>query len=132
MEQSVILFDGICNLCCGWVSFLIKQDRKELFLFAPLQSERAEKLLKPFGVDAKEAKTIFYIKDKHCLCESEAVLLILYDLGGIWKLTTVFLLIPKFIRDFIYRLIVSGRYKLFGKKTTCMLSIPKNEKRFLF
>lgn len=130
-EPHIIIFDGICNLCCGWVQFLIREDKKEFFKFASLQSECAEGVLKPFGIVAKNSDTLIYIRGENCLQESTAVLEILTDLGGIWKLFGVFKLIPKTIRDQFYRIIASLRYKVFGKRENCIIPTTNIQKRFL-
>ena len=130
-QQAVILFDGVCNFCCAWVLFLIKRDKKELFLFASLQSEVAEQLLKPFGVSNTELNTVIYIKNNTCLQQSTAALEILTDLGGIWRLWGIFKLIPEAVRNVFYRFIAGTRYKVFGKKDRCMVPSSKIRKRFL-
>ncbi len=131
-STSLILFDGVCNLCCGWVQFLIKVDKNERFKFATLQSEAAKRVLAAYGLVYESPETVIYLRGNHYFYRSTAVLEILYDIGGVWKIVFLFRLIPRFIRDYIYRFIASRRYKLFGKKTACMLATPQNEKRFLF
>ncbi|HET7734203.1 MAG TPA: DCC1-like thiol-disulfide oxidoreductase family protein [Paludibacter sp.] len=130
-EQRVILFDGVCNLCCYWVHFLIRNDKKELFLFAQLQSGSAKRILESLGLNSNDFETVVYIKNNICLQKSSAVLEILTDLGGVWKIVGVFKLIPNVIRDFIYRFIANIRYKVFGKRESCMLPSTKIQKRFL-
>lgn len=132
MNQSpVILFDGVCNLCCEWTRFLIWKDKKMLFKFASIQSEIGERLLNSAGLNNKELKTIIYLKDNQVYLASAAVLEILNDLGGIWKMFNLFQLIPKAVRDRIYLFIAEKRYRIFGKRTSCLLPTPENQKRFL-
>lgn len=130
-ESRVILFDGVCNLCCSWVHFLIRNDKKELFMFAQIQSESAKRVLKSFGLNANDIETVIYIKNNNCLQKSSAVLEILVDLGGWWKLFGVFKLIPKEIRDLLYNFIANVRYKVFGKRESCLMPSSKIQKRFL-
>ena len=130
-QQAVILFDGVCNFCCAWVLFLIKRDKKELFVFASLQSEVAEQLLKPFGVSNTELNTVIYIKNNTCLQQSTAALEILTDLGGVWRLCGVFKFIPLTMRNSFYQYIAGIRYKVFGKKDRCLVPSSKIRKRFL-
>lgn len=132
MNQSpVILFDGVCNLCCEWTRFLIWKDKKMLFKFASIQSEAGERLLNSAGLNNKELKTIIYLKNNQVYLASAAVLEILNDLGGIWKMSNLFQLIPKAVRDRIYLIIAERRYRIFGKRSSCLLPTPENQKRFL-
>jgi len=130
-ESPVILFDGICNLCCGWVQFLIQQDKKMKFRFSSIQSESGERLLLSVGLDNNTLKTIVYIKPNEFFIESSAVLEILRELGGVWILSGIFRLIPASIRDRFYRFISKKRYKIFGKRSSCFIPSPENNKRFL-
>lgn len=132
MNQSrIILFDGICNLCCSWVQFVIKHDSKAKFRFASIQSKSGRKLLETFEIAYESPETIIFIKDNHCLVESDAVLSILRELDGIWSAFYGFILIPKSIRNFIYRFVAKRRYRLFGKRSTCLLPNDKHQKRFI-
>ncbi len=131
-STSLILFDGVCNLCCGWVQFLIRVDKNERFKFAALQSDAAKRALTGLGLVSESPPTVVYLRGNHYFYASTAVLEILHDIGGVWKIVFLFRLIPRCIRDYVYRFIASRRYEIFGKKTSCMLSIPENEKRFLF
>ena len=132
MTQSpVILFDGVCNLCCGWVQFLIRHDKKSKFRFASIQSAIGQSMLNSVGISNKILESVVYLKGSVYFRESSAVLEILNDIGGIWKLFSVFKLIPKPIRDGIYRFIARKRNRYFGKRTTCYLPTPENQKRFL-
>lgn len=129
--MNIILFDGICNLCNSMVLFIIKRDGSAVFRFASQQSETGQRLLQRFHLPAHKMDTLFYIRGERCLQKSTAVLFILYDLGGIWKLFYVFKFIPTCIRDTIYQVIAHSRYKLFGKKTICMTPSPEIKSRFI-
>lgn len=130
-QPPVILFDGICNLCCGWVQFLIRKDKDEKFLFASIQSESGIKLLHSVGLSNRMMESVVYVKSNQSFRESTAVLEILKELGGIWKIFLVLKIIPKTIRDKIYRFISKKRYHIFGTRNTCYLPTPENKKRFL-
>jgi len=134
-QSSLILFDGVCNLCCGWIRFLIRRDKKAVFTFVPLQTDMGKRLLETVDLKAENLttsniNTIVYIKNNQAFIESEAVLEILTNLGGIWRIFGVLRLIPRSLRDKIYRYIASKRYSLFGKRTSCFLPTPEDEKRF--
>jgi len=130
-KLPVILFDGICNLCCGWVQFLIRRDKKALFRFASIQSEAGKHLLASAGLNPAQAETIVYVRNKEVYIESTAILEILNDLGGMWRISKVFKLIPKAVRNSTYRFIARNRYRIFGTRSSCLMPAPGNEKRFL-
>lgn len=129
--SAVILFDGICNFCDSSVNFIIKRDRAGYFKFAPLQSAVAEKLLAENGIDKAETDSIVLIENQNAYTYSTAALRIARKLGGIWSLPYVFIVLPKFIRDFFYKLFAKYRYKMFGKKDECMIPTPEIRERFL-
>ena len=93
MNQPVILFDGICNLCCGWVQFLIRVDKKMTFRFSGLQSTYGKNLVNSRGLITDQLETIIYIKGNQLFKESDAILEILKDLGGIWSVFGIFRII---------------------------------------
>lgn len=131
IQPPLIIFDGICNLCSGGVLFLIRMDKKSKFQFASLQSEAAKSILLNQGMPVDKTETILYIKNEQLYDQSTAVLEILKDLGGIGKAAVVFQLIPKRMRDAVYRFIANRRYRIFGKRSSCLMPSPGLEKRFL-
>ncbi|MDP4238345.1 MAG: DCC1-like thiol-disulfide oxidoreductase family protein [Bacteroidota bacterium] len=132
MAQSpVIIFDGVCNLCCGWVQFLMRKDKRMKFKLVAIQSNRGQHLLQSVGLHNRDLETVIYLKGSQYFRESSAVLEILEDLGGMWKAVRLLRLIPRSVRDAIYRYFAKRRYRLFGKRSTCLLPTPENQKRFL-
>ena len=130
-QPPVILFDGICNLCCGWVQFLIRKDKKMKFKFASIHSEKGQRMLHSIGKGNYGMETVIYLKGNQCFQKSSAVLEILSDLGGVWRLSGILKLIPKPILDEMYQYIAKKRYRYFGKRTSCFFPDPENQKRFL-
>ena len=102
-----------------------------IFKFASLQSDTGQKLFELNGLSGNYMETVVYLRDNQVFQESSAILEILRDLGGIWKVLIIISLIPNSIRDRIYRFIAKRRYSIFGKRETCLLPTPENNKRFL-
>lgn len=120
-EKNILLFDGVCNLCNAMVRFTIKRDTAHKFNFAALQSEPAKKLIRKYGIEGHDIDSVVLIcGDKHYI-KSSAALYVMKELGGIWKLMFVFIYLPRPIRDFVYDLIAKTRYKVFGRRDTCMV-----------
>lgn len=130
MNKSVILFDGVCNLCNAFVKWIIRHDRKDRFVFASLQSANASILLKD-TLGLKDTKTIVLIENGKKYIRSTAALRILKGIGRQWSFFYVFILVPPFIRDILYELIAKNRYRWFGKNDTCMLPTGESQNKFL-
>lgn len=127
----VILFDGVCNLCNGLVQFTINRDTKNIFSFGSLQSNGGQEILRSKGLPLDDFDSFVYVRDNEVFVKSTGALEVLKDLGGMWKLLYVFIVIPHPIRDYVYSLIASHRYSFFGKKESCMLPTPDLQSRFL-
>jgi len=130
-EKPIILFDGVCNFCNGSVNFLIRQDKKNVFRFAALQSQTAQKLLAQYKKQKKGFESFVLMQDGKAYEKSSAALKVLKKLPWYWKWAQVFWIVPKFIRDGVYDVIARNRYKWFGKKEECMIPTPDVRNRFL-
>ena len=130
-NQSIILFDGVCNFCNSAVNFTLKRNSKADIFFAPLQSEAGQKLLAQFHLPIDSLESFVFIENDKPYNRSTAVLKVCRHLRGLWPLCYGFIIVPKFIRDGIYNWIAKNRYKWFGKKETCMIPTPEVKTRFL-
>src|SRR5665213_1878003 len=119
MHHSIILFDGVCNLCNWSVQFVIRHDPNKEFLFASLQSDKAKKLLAEYTIDTNEINSFILLENGKIYTRSTGALRVLKQLKGWSVLFYCFILVPKFIRDGVYNLIAKKRYKLFGRKDEC-------------
>jgi predicted DCC family thiol-disulfide oxidoreductase YuxK len=128
-KQKVIFFDGVCGLCNGFVDFILTVDKQQVFLFSPLQSEFARKNL-PEKMTT-DLKSVVYLRDGKQYSKSEAVLKIMSDVGGIWKLSLLGKILPEVMRNKAYDMVAENRYKLFGKKETCRLPSAEERSRFI-
>lgn len=133
MERNhpIVLFDGVCNLCSGSVQFILKRDPEGRFRFASLQSEAGRSLMTEHELDPDALSSVVVIEDGRAYQESSAALRIARHLPGAWKLLRVFVVIPRPIRDAVYRLIARNRYRWFGKTEACWLPTPELRARFL-
>ena len=129
-NKSVILFDGVCNLCNNSIQFIIKRDKKQRFLYASLQSDAAQSILLQFQSKNSDFDSIVLIENKKMYQKSTAILKIIKHLPSFWKLNYAFIIVPKFIRDSVYTWLAKNRYKWFGKRETCM--VPTKELKILF
>ena len=129
--HSIILFDGVCNLCNGAVNFVIKRDPGNVFKFAPLQEKQGALLLKTHAIDIQKLDSIVLIENENVYTKSSAALRIARKMSNLWPLFFVLLIIPSFIRDGVYDFIAKNRYKWFGKKEQCMIPTLGLKEKFL-
>ena len=130
-ETNILLFDGVCNLCNSIVQFTIKRDPKGKFKFASLQSKSGQALLKKFDLPTDDFASFVLIKGDNYFLKSSAGLHVLKELGGVWKLFYISIIFPRPLRDFIYNIIAKTRYRIFGKRDTCMVPTQDIKIRFL-
>ena len=130
-ETPLVIFDGVCNFCNYWVNFAAKRDRKKRLLFSPFQGKTASKILLDYNINPTTITSVILIDNGKAYSQSSAAIRICKYLDGGWKLFYILLIIPKFIRDFLYNIIARNRYKWFGKKETCMIPTPALKERFL-
>lgn len=132
METSkIILFDGVCNLCNSSVQKVIKNDSKNIFKFASLQSDFGQRFLNENQLNSEEFDSIILIDGDKFYTSSDAALRIGKELKGIYKISSLLLLIPKFIRDGVYRIISKNRYRWFGKQNTCWIPTKELQDKFI-
>jgi predicted DCC family thiol-disulfide oxidoreductase YuxK len=141
--DSLVLFDGKCNLCNGAVQFMIDHERAPNMKFAPLQSDLAsERLVAAMGEEPARAliqgatgsgdpDTIVVIEDGKAYTHSTAALRIASHLKAPWRWAFVFYVVPRFIRDVVYRWIARNRYRWFGKSESCRVPTPELRARFV-
>lgn len=131
LPQSIILFDGVCNLCNAAVQFVIRRDPSNQFLFASLQSEEGTKIAGGYNLPVNDMNSFILIENGKAYDRSTAALRVAGKLKGLWRFFYVFIIVPKFLRDGIYQLIANHRYQWFGKKDECMVPTPELKAKFL-
>ena len=129
-SPPVVLFDGVCKLCNGSVNFILRSDRKGRLKLATLQSDYGRSVLKEHGKNPDMLDSMMLLESDRLTVKSTAVIRISKYLDGAWPLCMIALVIPLFIRDFLYDIIAKNRYKWFGKYDTCRLPDPELEDRF--
>ncbi|GAA4497540.1 thiol-disulfide oxidoreductase DCC family protein [Hymenobacter ginsengisoli] len=134
--SATILFDGVCNLCNGFVQFVIRHDARGRFRFAALQSELGQALLAAHGQPPTAASpagpdSVILLEGGQLYSHSTAVLRIARQLDGPWRLAAVGRLLPQRWRDAAYRLVARHRYGWFGRQESCLVPTPELRARFL-
>jgi predicted DCC family thiol-disulfide oxidoreductase YuxK len=130
LPNDLILFDGDCVLCSGWINFVMRRDPAARFRFAAIQTPYGRRLAERFGIDQDYPETNAAVMDGHAYFKSDSTLAVLIDLPG-WRWTRIAFLVPKRVRDFLYDVIARNRYRLFGRRDTCFSPTPDIVDRFL-
>lgn len=131
IKQPLILFDGYCNLCSSSVQFIIKRDKKKQYFFASLQSDLGKQIIQHFQLDFSKTESVLLYNNNKLYSQSTAALLIAKNLSDFWPIFYSFIIIPPFIRNFIYQIIAKNRYHWFGQKEACWIPSKELLTRFL-
>ncbi len=129
-DKHIVFFDGDCGVCNFWVQWILERDKKDRFMFASLQSDFGQQFLSERGLNTKVFNTMYLWKpQQYYLEKSRAVLKIADMLGGIYKLSAIGKIMPKFLSDKVYDKVSENRMKLANQK--CYLPTPKERKKFI-
>jgi predicted DCC family thiol-disulfide oxidoreductase YuxK len=131
VKKPVLLFDGYCNLCSSSVVFVIKREKRDFFRFASLQSEFAENILKKLDVQDDIPDSLVLVEGSNLYFRSTAALRVAKKLKFPWYLFFVFIVVPPFMRDWVYDFIARQRYRWFGKKQQCFIPEKDVQHKFL-
>src|SRR5580692_5601336 len=141
MSHPILLYDGVCGLCNGFVQFVLRRDAAGMFRFAALQSPLAARILARHGLDARDLGSLYVVvnpeqADEILLPRSDAVIFTLRQLGGatraFWRMTGFLLqLVPRPLRDWGYGVVARRRYRIFGRYDRCPLPTEDTRSRFL-
>lgn len=133
--HAVIVFDGVCVLCNGWVRFLLRHDRRKRYRFAAMQGDAGRRLLADNGLDPDDPMSFLLIEYDHGASPristgTDAMRRVLVGLGGAWRLAAAIALLPRGLRDPLYRLVARNRYRWFGRRDACL--VPGHEQAWRF
>lgn len=130
-KMNIIVFDGVCNFCNRVVRIIIRHDPTAQIHFTAQQSEAGEKLMNEISIK-ENSNSVLFVKDGLVYYKTDAVIEIAKLLTGWPRILQYSIIVPRFIRNFIYELVAANRYRLFGKQDQCMVPKEKDRGRFLF
>ena len=130
-NKQIIFFDGVCNFCNFWVNFVLKRDKKDIFRFAALQSDKAKEFNNKINLDFSNPDTFILFVDGKFYTKSTAALKVCKELKSPIRLLYPLIITPKFLRDFIYDIVAKNRYKIFGKREICRIPTEAEKSKFL-
>ncbi|HBQ15574.1 MAG: DCC1-like thiol-disulfide oxidoreductase family protein [Sandaracinaceae bacterium] len=129
--ESALLFDAECVVCSGWVHFVLRWDRAGALRIGAVQSEAGRALLEYAGLDPDDVDTMLLIERGVPYAKSSAFLRAVRFFRFPMNLLSVGLIVPRFLRDWLYDRVAKNRYSLFGKKELCLIPAPEERARFL-
>ena len=129
MKMKILFFDGYCSLCNGLVDWAMHQDKHARVRFASLQGETAKAVIP--NNNMMDTNTVVYWSDGKSYERSTAILHLLADIGGVWAMSSVFFLVPRFLRDLMYRWVALNRYRFFKRRDTCRVPTLQEKERLL-
>ena len=136
-SNPIVLYDGVCGLCNRLVQFVLKNDRKDVFRFASLQSRLAEEILVRHSLRSESLETVYVVLDygfaeERLLSRLRAVVYVLQQLGGpLAYVSAILRVLPAPAQKFLYGLVARSRYRVFGKYETCPLPDSDSRSKFL-
>lgn len=130
-EGPIILFDAMCVLCSANAAFVLRHDGSGRFRLASMQGDVGAALYRQFGIDPANPDSLIVVDNGHALRDSDAVLAIWAGLSRPWNALSLFRIVPRWLRDPVYRWVARHRYRLFGKRSTCWLPTPEQARRIL-
>jgi predicted DCC family thiol-disulfide oxidoreductase YuxK len=129
---AVVVFDGVCVLCNGWIRFLLRRDREHRYHFAAMQTPAGRALLERHGLDPDDPVSLLLVDGQGAWTDTDAIARVLAGLGAPWRLLSwLITLVPRFVRDPAYRTVARHRYRWFGRHANCYLPSPEERDRFL-
>jgi predicted DCC family thiol-disulfide oxidoreductase YuxK len=128
--MTIVYFDGLCNVCNRFIDFLIRRDRRRVMKYAPLQGSTARSHL-PAHLVTDLSTMAFEAGDGRIYTDSSAAIRAIAALGGVWTTMYACLVVPRFVRDGVYRWVANHRYLFAGRRETCRLPTPAEREQFL-
>lgn len=130
-DRPLIVFDGICALCSGFVRFVLRRDPQGQFRFASAQSALGTALYRHYGLNTENWESNLLIANGQLFLRSEAAIEIVSRFGGLWQLLRIMRIIPRAWRDRLYDMVATNRYRWFGQDAYCAVPDPALADRFL-
>lgn len=129
--SPVIVFDAMCVLCSANAAFVLRHDRAGRFRLASMQGEAGAALYRRFGIDPANPETMIVVDGDRALRDSDAVLTIWAGLDRPWNALAVLRIVPRWVRDPVYRWVARHRYRLFGRRSACWIPTTEQSRRIL-
>ena len=130
-DETLVVFDGECVLCSANARFVLGHDRHLRFRVTAAQGPLGDALYRHFGLARDDYETLLVLEKGRLLTESDAAIAIAEGLGWPWRAAAIARLVPRSLRDRLYRLVARNRFRLFGRRSSCWIPAPRYRDRVL-
>lgn len=130
-DRPIIVFDGYCALCSGWVNFVLKHDKAASYRLLSAQSELGQAIYIHYGMDSRDFESNILMSEGLVWFKSEGSIRMAEGLGFPWRMVAILRVLPLAWRDALYSFIARHRFTWFGRRNTCYLPAAEYQKRFL-
>ena len=130
-SRPLIVFDGVCVFCSGFVRTVVRLDRKKRFRFATAQSPLGEALFRKHGLRTDSYDTSLTLVDNEAFTQLDGFIAVMAELGWPWRAAKALLVLPRPLRDRIYDRVAKNRYALFGRKDSCEMPSAELRERLI-
>ena len=131
MDPAIILFDGTCAFCEGTVKFIARRDPAGVFRFGTSQSAPGTALLAAHGLTRAMTRSLVLIDGGRVYLRSDATLRIARRLPWPWSMAGALLVVPRPLRDGVYRVVAAVRHRLAGRSNACEIPPPEIRARMI-
>lgn len=125
------VMDASCGLCARGAAWIARNDAEEKFRIVPVQSELGAALLRHYGLDPEDPLSWLYIENGYAHTSLDAIVRAGKALGGVWKILSIFNVLPRGVQDYLYGSVARNRYKFFGRQSFCDMPDPRIQSRLL-
>lgn len=129
--HPIVIFDGACVMCSGFVRFLLRRDRAKRLRFLAAQTPLGQAIYKHFGLQSGDFDTYVLLENGVARVKSDAALRLFALLGLPWSLLCVGRILPRSMRDALYDFVARNRFRWFGRRESCYLPAPEERARFI-
>jgi predicted DCC family thiol-disulfide oxidoreductase YuxK len=130
-DKGLVVFDGVCVLCSGFVQFILEHDPAFVFRLTTAQSPLGQALFRHYGLDTETFETNLVLIEGRAYAKLDTVAAVGARLGWPWRAAVVLRLLPRVLGDWVYDRVARNRYALFGRTEHCMLPPPEWRERFI-
>ena len=130
-DRPIIIFDGYCNLCTGWVHFILRHDSQAKFKLLAAQTTFGHSLYRHYGLDPGDYETNILLADGVAWFKAEGTIRMFQGLGRTWSAVRMFRILSRTVSRMIYECIAANRFRIFGKRESCFVEETEMKARFL-
>ena len=131
IDKPIVIFDGVCGFCDRFVALALKNDTGATLLFTPNRSNFGASLCQRLNLTEESERTIIVVIGERVLRRSDAIFFISERLGQPYSYLAFFKIIPRFLRDSVYRIVAAVRRLVPFSHSKCELLPPELKKRVI-